>query len=88
MENEKNAGNMQEAAIGFRDKSICRGAKFSDSSASSSFTRAFMLSNNVCGKIRAIRSSGEWNCDNRTRTHVFRSLTFLSEQHNDKLSST
>lgn len=57
MENEKNAGNMQEAAIGFRDKSICRGAKFSDSSASSSFTRAFMLSNNVCGKIRAIRSS-------------------------------
>lgn len=30
---------------------------------------------------------GEWNCDNRTRTHVFRSLTFLSEQHNDKLSS-
>lgn len=54
-ENEKNAGNMQGAAIGFRDKSICRGAKFSDSSASSSFTRAFTLSNTT-GKIRVIRS--------------------------------
>lgn len=58
VENEKNAGNMQEAAIGFRDKSICRGAKFSDSSASSSFTRAFTLSNNVYGEIPAIRSPG------------------------------
>lgn len=40
-ENEKNDGNMQGAAIGFRDKSICRGAKFSDSSASSSLYACF-----------------------------------------------
>lgn len=54
--NEKNGGNMQEAAIGFRDKSICHRAKFSDSLASSAssstcFTRAFTLPDNVCGEI-------------------------------------
>lgn len=47
------------AAIGFRDKSICRGAKvLGFVSAPSSFTRAFTLSNNIhtTGKIRVIRS--------------------------------
>lgn len=81
-ENEKNAGNMQEAAIGFRDKSICRGAKFSDSSASSSFTRAFTLPNNVSTGENSRRSiAAKWNCDNRTWTLcVPRSVTFLLKQ--------
>lgn len=69
-ENEKNAGNMQGVAIGFRDKSICSGAKFSDSPASSSFTRAFTLSNNTYRGENSRHSIG-WQMELR----VFRYLS-------------